>query len=155
MSPIVDTRKKRKVSHSKSVRFNNSIQIHEASYPGIEEARCRWLQRHEYASIREHVRVTLLAIRNAHESNQKLAEDENMCIRGLEKQIMIWVYKVDQNRWRKIPTRIVGRQKRQRRVGIENQEMLRSFSMILSEESRQRAILRAESDSFEAVWASS
>lgn len=148
-SPSAGKRKKRKFSRDKSVTFATCVKVYRQESIDEAEIKGKWMQRHEYASIRERIKTTLQVVRYSHENNLKVVEHDYLCIRGLEKQILVFVFRVDQRRWRKITNRVVEYQKQQRRVGIEDQEILRSFSMLLSEDSRRCALTRAVRDSNE------
>jgi hypothetical protein len=136
--------KKRRLS-KKTVRFcdddKNTVVYRHLS---IEDLKRAWMNQDDYKTIRQENRNTIVALKKVMGKFHNL--DSKYCIRGLETFISILVFGTDRQKNVKIARVILDEQKIQRASGISDPTTLNAVSMILSRDSRIRALQHASYD---------
>jgi hypothetical protein len=133
----------------KSVRFDEGRNMVCEIMVDQADLKRAWMQPEEYEAIRLGARYTILAIKNA-ERGFGIDAIEDVCIRGLEGQILVYVYKTDRKKYRKQVQLVVDEHKFQRSQGFENDESIRALYATLTRESLVRALDMAKVDELHA-----
>jgi hypothetical protein len=135
--------KKRRLS-KKTVRFcedKNTVVYRHLSSEDLKRA---WMNQDDYKSIRRDNRNTIVALKKVMGKLHIL--DSDYCIRGLETFISILIFGTDRKKNVKIVRLILNEQNIQRASGVFDPETLTAVSMILSRESRIKALKSASFD---------
>jgi hypothetical protein len=135
--------KKRRLS-KKTVRFcddKNTVVYRHLSNEDLKRA---WMNQDDYKSIRLENRKTIVALKKVMGKLHIL--DSEYCIRGLETFISILIFGTDRKKNVKIVRLILNEQNIQRASGIFDPETVAAVSMILSRESRIKALKSASFD---------
>jgi hypothetical protein len=136
--------KKRRIS-KKTVRFcdddKNTVVYRHLSDEDLKRA---WMNQDEYKAIRHENRNTIVALKKVMGKLHVL--DSKYCIRGLETFISILIFGTDRGKNLKIVRVILNEQNIQRASGVFDPTTLTAVSMILSRDSRIKALQRASFD---------
>jgi hypothetical protein len=135
--------KKRRLS-KKTVQFcedKNTVVYRHLSNEDLKQA---WMNQDDYKVIRQENRNTIVALNKVMGKLHIL--DSEYCIRGLETFISILIFGTDRKKNLKIVRVILNEQNIQRASGIFDPTTLTAVSMILSRESRIKALHSASFD---------
>jgi hypothetical protein len=136
--------KKRRLS-KKTVRFcdddKNTVAYRHLS---IEDLKRAWMNQDDYKTIRQENRKTIVALKKVMGKFHNL--DSQYCIRGLETFISILIFGTDRQKNVKITRVILDEQNIQRASGISDPTTLNAVSMILTRDSRVKALQSASYD---------
>jgi hypothetical protein len=145
--PSAPLRKRRKFSHKKNVRFEESEnEIFYLQYDHDEQdLKKSWIQQDEYQGIRNENRDTLLELKRVRGRVSQLNVDD-FCIRGLEEQISIYLLRGERHRQRKFARRIVQFQNEQRRLGYTDASALSAMCAVLAQPALRKATNLANMD---------
>jgi hypothetical protein len=135
--------KKRRLS-KKTVRFCEDKNIVVYRHLSNEDLKRAWMNQDDYKAIRLENRNTIVALKKVMGKLHIL--DSEYCIRGLETFISILIFGTDRKKNLKIVRLIVNEHNRQRAAGIFDPATLTTLSMILSRESRIKALASASFD---------
>jgi len=130
---------------SKTVRFSNEIYKVQSRQLTEEELRGSWFQPSEYQKIRTDNALTILALQKS-KGKISLLDSDHFSVRGLERAITTFVYKMNMNSQRKVTQSVVRLYHAQRQLGISNPDEIRTMSMQLTEHDRSRALEAARVD---------
>ena len=139
--------KKRCFVPKKAVRFDedhNSVHYRHASREDLFNT---WLQQNDYHLIREENRATLKALNKA-KGNISHLDATQLCVRGLEEQISVYLFNSSRDRQRKFVKIILVQYKFQRKCGFWNPDSLCMLSASLSKQDRAKALKIATIDAF-------
>jgi hypothetical protein len=128
----------------KTVRFcddKNTVVYRHLSNEDLKRA---WMNQDDYKAIRQENRNTLVALKKVMGKLHIL--DSEYCIRGLETFISILIFGADRKKNLKIARVVLNEQNIQRASGISDPTTLTAVSMILSRESRIKALQSASFD---------
>jgi hypothetical protein len=123
----------------KTVRFNEEKNTVQFRYASAEDLQNAWLQSKDYKSIRDENRETLLAITNVKGNIHALNANE-FCIRGLEEQISVYIFRTAREKQRKFSKLVFVQHKIQQKHGLSDPDTLRKISDKLSQVDRTKAI---------------
>ena len=135
--------KKRRLS-KKTVQFcedKNTVVYRHLSNEDLKQA---WMNQDDYKAIRQENRNTIVALKKVMGKLHIL--DSEYCIRGLETFISVFLFGTDREKNLKIARVILNEQNIQRASGIFDPTTLTAVSMILSRESRIKALQSASFD---------
>jgi hypothetical protein len=137
--------KKRRLA-KKTVRFGgddkNTVVYRHLSDEDLDRA---WIHRDGYQAIRQENRNTISALMKVYGSFREL-DDTQYCIRGLETAISVLIFRTDREKNLKIVRGILREQNIQRASGLFDPTTLTAVSMIMTRDSRIKALRRASSD---------
>lgn len=120
----------------------NTINHHDYSTEDIQRS---WLGDDEYQAIRAENKATILTIKSANCSLGEL-DASKICLRGLEEQVSIVIFRACRTRQKKFVERILKRQFIQRKMGISEPDAIGSLSFAMSKNDRSRALKAASID---------
>lgn len=143
--PSAPFRKRRKLSHKKSVRFEESKNETFHRHHDEQDLKQSWIQQDEYQVIRNENRDTLLELKRVRGRVSQLNID-HFCIRGLEEQISIYLLRGERHRQRKIARRIVQEQHEQRRLGYTDTSAISAMCTVLARPALRKAANLANMD---------
>jgi hypothetical protein len=143
--PTAPLRKRRKLLHKKTVRFEESKNETFHLHHNEQDLKQSWIQQDEYQCIRNENRDTLVELKRVRGRVSQLNVD-HFCIRGLEEQISIYLLRGERHRQRKFARRIVQQQHEQRRLGYTNACALSALCTVLAQPALRKAVNLANMD---------
>jgi hypothetical protein len=135
VSPFEPQQKKRRLSPKKNVTFATdltTVKYRQLSNEDLEQA---WMQREDYRTIQKSAFQTVFTAKKMYGPDLDLLDQQEFCIRGLERAIL----KVTNKRTNSRPELfhfVLEEQRVQRVLGVSNSESLRTVSSLLSDADR-------------------
>lgn len=111
-----------------------------------EELRCLWLQDSDYAEIRTDNALSVLALHKQVSAGDTSLFDAEDTSRGLEAAICKYLCGITLSHQRKTAQRIVKQYHLQKKLGFDDPEILRTMSLLLTQNDRIRALQQGTED---------
>ena len=124
---------------TKKVRFDDTKNTVKYRHLIKEDLQNAWIQEDEYQAIREDNVQTILAVKAA-KGKMSALDSQKFCIRGLEEQVSVFLFKSERTRQRSLIRRIVQEQNALKKMGCFDPNFLKGLSMTLSREARTKAV---------------